>query len=87
VVDTANGEEDIFNEEHTWMDEVITSVEAQNLAFEIKSKVDIRVPIVMQVLLDEREVWPSSDITMVNITPVSLVTWKMQSPDAGWTLE
>jgi hypothetical protein len=38
------------------MDEVITSVEAQDPAFEIESQVDIRAPIVMQVLLDEHDV-------------------------------
>jgi hypothetical protein len=39
-VDTTNGEEEIFDEEHTWMDEVVMSIEAQDPAFEIESQVD-----------------------------------------------
>jgi hypothetical protein len=46
------------DEEYTWMDEVVTSVEAQDPAFEIESQVDIRAPIVMQVLSDGREGMP-----------------------------
>jgi len=40
------------------MDDVVPSVEAQDPAYEIESQVDIRSPVVMQVLSDQRESMP-----------------------------
>lgn len=54
------------------MDEVIMSVETRDPAFEIESQVDIRAPIVMQVLSDERK-GLISRIMMVSIAPAPLI--------------
>ncbi|KAG1851637.1 hypothetical protein DFJ58DRAFT_842118 [Suillus subalutaceus] len=52
-VDTADGEEEVLDEEYTWLDEVVASVQAQDSAFEVEAEVDIHAPIVTRILSDE----------------------------------
>ncbi|KAG2740615.1 hypothetical protein P692DRAFT_20956597 [Suillus brevipes Sb2] len=54
-VDTADGEEEVLGEECTWLDEAVTSVPAQDSAFEVEAEVDIHAPIATRILSDKRE--------------------------------
>jgi len=80
AVDPTNGEEEILDEEHAWIDGAVTSIEAQDSAFEIEAEVDIRALIVTQVLSDEFEQVSEQEGENVNGDAPS----SLEDTDAGW---
>ncbi|KAG1811257.1 uncharacterized protein BJ212DRAFT_1483915 [Suillus subaureus] len=82
-VDTADGEEEMLNEEYTWLDEAVTSVPAQDSAFEVKAEVDIHAPIVTRILSDKHE--SVADQALANDSHSSDGPSDLEDADAKWT--
>ncbi|KAG1830992.1 hypothetical protein DFJ58DRAFT_848325 [Suillus subalutaceus] len=81
-VDTADGEEEVLDEEYTWLDEVVASVQAQDSAFDVEAEVDIHAPIVTRILSDERESVPDQDLE--NDGRSTDGTSDLEDADAEW---
>ncbi|KAG1749079.1 uncharacterized protein EDB91DRAFT_1079170 [Suillus paluster] len=81
-MDTADGEEEMLNEEYTWLDEMVTSVPAQDSAFKVEAEVDIHAPIVTRILSDEHE--SVVDQALENDSHGSDGTSDLEDVDAEW---
>ncbi|KAG1759650.1 hypothetical protein EDD22DRAFT_849092 [Suillus occidentalis] len=83
-VDTTDGEEEMLEEEYTWLDDMVTdSIPAQDSAFEVEAEVDIHAPIMTRILSDNRE--SVADEAPVNNGDSSDGPSDLEDADAEWT--
>ncbi|KAG1853661.1 hypothetical protein F4604DRAFT_1686250 [Suillus subluteus] len=82
-IDTADGEEEMLDEEYTWLDEAVASVPAQDSAFEVEAEVDIRAPIVTRILSDKHE--SVADQALANDGHSSDGPSDLEDADTEWT--
>ncbi|KAG1839257.1 hypothetical protein F4604DRAFT_1691315 [Suillus subluteus] len=81
-MDTIDGEEEVLDEEYTWLDEVVASVQAQDSAFEVEAEVDIHTPIVTRILSDEHESVPDQALESDGCSTDS--TSDLEDADTEW---